>query len=54
VARHGAEPYVFVGTEAELVDADRYERALRAWTGYLLEALVQEQLKGRRQVVKAG
>jgi hypothetical protein len=53
VARHSAEPYVFVGTERELVDAERYDRALRAWTGYLLESLAEEQLKRRRQAVKA-
>ena len=54
VVRRAAEPYRFVGTERELVDPARYERALRAWTGYLLERLAEEQVKRRRDAGKAG
>lgn len=43
MARNGPKPYVFVGTECEVVDRQRYERALRAWTGYLVQRLAAER-----------
>ena len=42
------KPYRYVGTERELADHERYERALRAWTGYLLQHLVEERVEQRR------
>jgi hypothetical protein len=47
MARQGAKPYVFVGTERELVDPPRYERAMRAWSGYLLDRLAAERAARR-------
>lgn len=43
------KPYVFVGTEREVVDPARYERAMRAWTDYLLRHLAARRLREREQ-----
>lgn len=41
------KPYTFVGTEREVVDPQRYERAMRVWTGYLVQHLADERARDR-------
>ena len=39
--------YDFVGEERAIVDAERFERALRAWSDYLVRHLAEERVRRR-------
>lgn len=48
MARKRVERYEFVGSETEVIDRERFERAMRAWTGYLVRRVAEERVRQRK------